>query len=380
LEAHGSVDGGLLPSTPSRPHIPERGQPNVTGRVWREGDGMPTAVTSITPSPVALLRFADVTHPERAVRRRELVRVRAGVYAPWEQWRALPPWDRYLARVHAVATVRPDAVFSHESAAALLGLPIFGDPVVVHVLAPPGTTARLVGGVRVHNWIGDRYVIEVGGVVLTTAADTAVDLARSRHAAMGLAVADGALRLDSALSSDDLVAVNEARASKRGRALARWPLHSASALAATAGESVSRAVIEWLGFPPPILQLTFRSRTGEEDRPDFVWPEFGLAGEADGDLKYDGRYGSPITLLRRQSERDARLRVHLTSVAHWGWREATMVDPLRSLLLGHGMRPVAPEVSAHLFSLRRALASAPPHRTDSHRSDGEPPTDGRGTG
>jgi hypothetical protein len=341
---------------------------------------MPIAIASIAPSPAALLRFTDVAHPERAVMRAELVRVRPGVYALQERWRTLPPWERYLARVHAVATVRPDVIFSHESAAALLGLPVFGDPVVVHVLAPPGTTARQVAGVRVHNWIGDREVIEVGGLVLTSAADTAVDLARSRHAAIGLAVADGALRIDSGLSSDKLVALNEARVSKRGRALARWPLHSASALAATAGESVSRAVIEWLGFPPPILQMTFRSRTGEEDRPDFVWPELGLAGEADGDLKYDGRYGSATVLLRRQSERDARLRAHLTSVAHWGWREATRVDPLRSLLLGHRLRPVEPEASAHLFSLRRALASAPPHRTDSWAGDGEPPPDRRASG
>lgn len=306
--------------------------------------------------------------------------MRPGVYAPSTAWNDLPPWERYLARVHAVASLRPDAIFSHESAAALLGLPIFGDPLTVHVLALPGTTARLVSGVRVHNWVGDREVVDVGSVILTSAADTAVDLARSRHAAIGLAAADGALRNDVDLSRERLVAVNEARVSKRGRALARWPLQNATALAATAAESVSRAVIEWLGFPPPVLQMTFRSRAEKEDRPDFVWPEFGLAGEADGDLKYDGRYGSPITLLRRQSERDARLRAHVTSVAHWGWREATTVDPLRSLLLGHGLRSVAPEASAHLFSLRRALHAAPPHRTESPREDGEPPTDRRARG
>ncbi|MFH8250404.1 hypothetical protein ACH3VR_08585 [Microbacterium sp. B2969] len=317
---------------------------------------------AIMPSPIALLRFADISHPERGVRRSELVRVRAGVYAAALEWEKLAPWERYLARVHAVALLRPDAVFSHESAAALLGLPIFGDPTVVHVLASPGTTARLIAGVRVHNWTGDRELIEVSGMLLTSVADTAVDLARSRHPAIGLSVADGALRLDPRLGVANFVANNEARSSKRGRAIARWPLSAATPLAATAVESVSRAVIEWLGFPPPELQVTLRASTVDEDRPDFLWPDLRVAGEADGDLKYDGRFGSPTDILKRQRVRDARLRTQLKAVAHWGWYEATTVDPLRTLLLGHGLRPIRPENPVPLFSLRRAVAPSAPHR------------------
>jgi hypothetical protein len=319
-------------------------------------------IASVAPSPIALLRSRDVAHPERAVRRGEIVPLRAGVYADTRQWEKLAPWDRYLARVHAVAVARPDALFSHESAAVLLGLPIFGDPVVVHVLAGPGTTARLVAGVRIHNGTHDRKLVQLGGMLLTSAADTAVDIARTRHPAIGLAVADAALRADPALSRAMLVALNENRSSKRGRAIARWPLHNATPLAATAVESVSRAALEWLGFPPGSLQVSLRSRTGEVDRPDFLWPELGVAGESDGDLKYDGRYGSPVEILKRQRQRDARLREQLKAVAHWGWFEATTVDPLRTLLLGHGLRPVQPENPAALFSLRRAVAPAAPHR------------------
>lgn len=342
---------------------------------------MPLQVASIVPSPVELFRFADFAHPERSVQRGQLVRVRAGVYAPARAWHALAPWERYVGRVHAVALVRSDAIFRHESAAALLDMPIFGDPSVVHVLAAPHTTARLVSGVRVHNWTGDRTLIEAGGLLMTSAADTAVDLARSRHPAVGLSAADAALRTSVNLTPETLVALNEARVSKRGRALARWPLSFSTALAATAGESVSRAVIEWLGFPPPLLQVTLRAATGEDDRPDFLWPDLGLAGEADGDLKYDGRYGSPAVILTRQRERDARLRRRLKAVAHWGWHEATALAPLRSLLLGHGLSPVAPEATPHLFSLRRALSSAAPHRVGTdHTKGGEPPPPGRTRG
>ncbi|MDN3494666.1 hypothetical protein QL996_01885 [Planococcus sp. APC 4015] len=129
------------------------------------------------PTPIALTRSADIAHPERALRRAEIVRVRGGVYADAGEWQALTPWNRYLARIHAVALDRPDAIFSHDSAAALHGMPVFGDPLVVHVLAHPSTTARQVAGVRVHNGDGDRDIVEAGGVVLTGVADTAASRA-----------------------------------------------------------------------------------------------------------------------------------------------------------------------------------------------------------
>ncbi|MDL5350656.1 hypothetical protein [Microbacterium sp. zg-YB36] len=329
---------------------------------------MPLLTLGVLPTPVPLIRHADVPHPERAVERGTLVKVRHGVYTPGAMWRDLAPWDRYLARVHAVALVHPDAVFSHESAAVLMGLPVFGDPGVVHILEHPRSASRLVGGIRTHAYSGDRTIIELGGLLMTSIADTAVDLARHRHRAVGLAVADAALRTDPTASVELLVALNEARTSKRGRAIARWALSRASALAESALESMSRAVVEWLGFPAPVLQVPFRRGSGGEDRSDLVWESIGLAGECDGDLKYDGRYGPPTVVLVRQSERDTRLRRHLREVTHWGWREASTVTPLRGILTGAGLRPESPEDSAALFSPRRAVSPHPPHRT------GEPPS------
>jgi hypothetical protein len=128
-------------------------------------------------------------------------------------------------------------------------------------------------------------------------------------------------------------------------------------------ESISRAVIEWLGFAEPELQVTFRARTGEEDRADFAWRAARLLGEADGDLKYDGRFGSPSVVLRRQSARDNRLREHVRAIAHWGWTDATAVAPLRGILNGAGLRQTGPEDPAQLTSLTRILGARAPHRT-----------------
>jgi hypothetical protein len=291
-----------------------------------------------------------------------LVKVRHGVYTFAAPWRALAPWERYLARVHAVALVHPDVIFSHESAAALLGLPVFGDPGIVHVIVAPSGSSRAVAGVRTHRSALGTEIVENGGLSMTSAVNTAVDLARHRHHAIGLSVADAVLRIDSSVTRQLLSAANEGRANARGRNIARWPLERATALAETPLESVSRAVIEWLGFPAPELQSIQRSADGVEDRRDFVWRAVGLAGEADGDLKYDGRFGDPLNLLRAQRERDARLRRETPRIAHWGWSEATRVEPLRDQLLGLGLRAEWPEHGIYLHTLRRAVAPYPPHR------------------
>ena len=315
---------------------------------------------TLNASPLALLRHVDVSHPERGVAKGELVKVRHGAYASAALWKSLAPWDRYLARVYAAALVHPDAIFCLESAAALLGMPIFGDPVDVHVLVPATRSSRLVAGVRTHRSSEDRTIVEIGGLAMTGPEDTAVDLARLRHPAIGLAAADSALRLAPDSSADGLTRISEARISGRGRDIARWPLARATAMSETAIEAISRAVIEWLGFPAPELQVVFRS-SGKEDRADFVWEHVRLGGEADGDLKYDGRYGDAREVLRRQTLRDRRLRTHLRAVAHWGWTDATTVTPLRDILAGAGLRAVAPEQTAHLHSLRRQLAPHAPH-------------------
>ena len=333
---------------------------------------MPLLLTGLLPTPVPLSRTADVPHPERAIARGELVRVRQGVYAPTELWRALAPWDRYLARVHAVALTYPNAVFSHDAAAALRGLPVFGDPVVVHVLEDPLGRSRLVGGIRVHTHTGDREILELGGLLVTGIRDTAVDMARSRHRAIGLSMADAALRADPSLDAAALQACNERRVSKRGRAIARWSLARANPLAESALETVSRAVTEWLGFPEPVLQVRFPTTDGGHDRSDLVWEQASVAGECDGGLKYDGRFGEAEVVQTRQRERDARLRRHVRAVVHWGWRDAVLATPLRDMLTGAGVHPVAREDTSALFSLRRALAPAPlpPGETNA----GAPPT------
>jgi len=304
--------------------------------------------------PLPLIRSSDVAHAERQIALGQLVRVRRGVLAPASLWSALKPWERYLARVYAVEMMYSGIVFCHESATAFLGLPIFGEPPEVHVLDTPGATARLSGGIRIHTTAGDRTIVDIGGIFVTSAADTAIDVARSRHAAVSLAVVDAALRADSHLTVEALVAANESRLSSRGRRLARWSLHRATPLAETALESVSRAAIEWLGFAEPELQREFRT-DGTVDRCDMWWPEARVVGEADGGVKYDGSLQPSADAIRKEKYRDRRLRHHASAIGHWGWADVARVSPLRETLHHAGLRPIGPESSRELYALSSAL-------------------------
>ena len=332
-------------------------------------DSNPTGRVRVPP-PVPLIRSSDVAHAERQVSLGRLVRVRRGVLASASSWSALKPWERYLSRVYAVAMIYPEIVFTHESAAAILGLPIFGEPKEVHALDTHHATARVSGGIRLHTTTADRVLSDIGGILVTSVADVAIDLARFRHRAIGLAVADAALRSDPLLTVAELVAANESRPSSRGRRVARWALHRASPLAETPLESVSRAAIEWLGFAEPELQREFR--TGDRtDRCDMWWREARIVGEADGDVKYDGTLQPSAAAIRREKDRDRRLRHHVEGIGHWGWADVADVVPLREALHQAGLRPIAPESSLELQTLRSALrpSRAPGRETATVRRD-----------
>lgn len=320
---------------------------------------MPDPGARLAPtSPIPLLRTSSIAHAERDVQRGMLIRVRRGVVASAHLWRALAPWERYAARVHAVTMTHPGVVLCLESAAVLLGLPVIGEPRDVHVLDTPAATARLSGGIRRHTTTGDRTITDLGGILAASALDTAIDVARSRHPAVGLATIDAVLRAHRWLSPEALVAHNEARPSSRGRRHARWALHRGDADAETVLESISRATIEWLGYAPPTLQREFFI-DGFVDRTDMWWPAERVIGEADGEIKYDGSLQDPASAFRREKSRDARLRTVSSGIAHWSWADVAGIAPLRSALRHAGLRPLRPENSPELHTLSALLRPAP---------------------
>jgi hypothetical protein len=312
-----------------------------------------TAITDAGQSiPLVHSHEANTT---QGLRTGVLTRVTRGIYAPTAQWSRLAPWERYGARVRAASLRHPDAVLFLESAAALHRLPIFGEPADVHVLTDAAGRSRASGGILAHTTTSPRTIELIDGVQVCGLADTVVDVARSRHPAVALAVADAALRRDSMLTVEQLTAINESRPSSRGRRRARWVIGRATSMAESPLESIDRAVIEWLGYPDPELQVWIG-----KDRVDKWWPATRIAGESDGDLKYGGSPSEGNEELRRRHRRDARLFAEgVRAVPHWGWAEVVAVDPLDAILRSAGVRSTQPRNSTPLFTLARALNPRP---------------------
>ncbi|KQZ82247.1 hypothetical protein ASD56_15365 [Microbacterium sp. Root166] len=284
-----------------------------------------------------------------------LHRIRAGAYVPRSEWEVLEPWRRYALRVQAVARTWTSPVFCLESAAVLQSLPVFGEPREIHLLSPDGKTWR-EGDVHVHGWNDARMLTTTGSLTLTAIEDTATDLCRVLPPAFGLAVADAALRsLGSAGIGLDLAARARSHANRRGLRQVDWVQARATAAAESPGESVSRAVIEWLGYDEPELQHEFHYE-GVVDRSDFYWRSTRTIGESDGYGKYDA--DDPKTMKAqfvREKTREDRLRRYERGFARWDWADALRPASLDAKLRAAGL------ISSRLHqnAMLRTLASNP---------------------
>lgn len=299
----------------------------------------------LRPSPATLVRTADAAL--LAIRLRDHVRVRPGIHTPAQEWEQLAPWERYLARVHAYALVNPDAVFCLESAAALLGLPLFGHPRHIHTI-DVGGTSRAYGDVRVHASTDDCNAVTDAGISATGLAETSVALMRVLPPAFGLAVGDAARARG--VGSEDIQALASASSARRGRSLLRWLIPRLTPYSESVGESVSRAVIEWCGFATPEIQ-TEMTVERHPYRLDFFWRAARVAGESDGYGKYSGDAEATTAALIREKQREDRLRRHLAGFAPWSMADALQVTPLRHALLSAGVPLVAPPRTALLKSV-----------------------------
>jgi hypothetical protein len=221
-------------------------------------------------------------------------------------------------------------------------LPIFGEPTHIHVLSSDGRSWT-EGDVIVHGHTDGREVMDAAGQSVTSVADTAVDLARVLPPAFALAVVDAAARmLPAGGVALDVSARGRAQSNRRGVRQLDWVQARAADESESAGESVSRAVIEWLGYEEPELQREF-SYEGVTDRSDFYWCRPRIIGESDG----YGKYGAddPEAMKAhfiREKKREDRLRRHEGGFARWDWGDTMRFEPLDGKLRDAGLAPLYP--------------------------------------
>jgi len=261
----------------------------------------------------------------RLTRRREWRRLRRGAYVDG----TFPDevTVRHQMLVHATLSgLRRPAVVSHQSAAVLHGLRLWGVPLGrVHVTRRPpawndsGTTlVTHVGRLR------ERDVEVVDGVPVTSAARTAVDLARGQPLEVAVVVLDAALHdrlVDPAALQDVLAAVEGAPGTRSAARAVRF----ADGRSESVGESRSRVLLHRLGLAPSTLQMEVRAADGRLiGRVDFGWEEQRVVGEFDGRVKY-GRLlrpgQDPGDVVFQEKRREDEIRDEGWGVVRCTWAD-----------------------------------------------------------
>jgi hypothetical protein len=186
----------------------------------------------------------------RLVRRGELFRLRRGAYVV----DGLPLGEADRHRLLVVATLRSlrrPAVVSHQSAAVLLGLPVWGVGLTrVHVTRQPPASSELGPYLRTHvARLRDDEVTTVDGVLVTDPVRTLLDLARSQPFEPSVTALDAAL-FRKAVSAESLTARLADIAGTSGSRAAARAVAFADGRSESVGESRSRVLFRRLGLPP----------------------------------------------------------------------------------------------------------------------------------
>ncbi|MGC5169330.1 hypothetical protein ACLQ2Q_01620 [Microbacterium sp. DT81.1] len=276
------------------------------------------------------------------------VRVVAGSYADRRHWDRLSPMNRHFVRTLETADrLRGAAVFCHYAAAAIWGIDILGRwPAVIDVRIPRGSGGRSSGAVRRRALGFDGVdVVPWGAHLVTTPAQTVIDLARELTFTAGVAAMDraswGRREGGPLTTSAEILESLERQSGARGMIRARRAAAFATHLSDSVRESQSRVAIDRLGFPTPELQRRIRLPSGRSVYPDFFFEEFDHAGEFDGKGKYfdpdilQGR--SPQQALLEEKDREDELRRAVRALSRW--RTPALQDPrmLYDILTADGL-------------------------------------------
>lgn len=310
---------------------------------------------ALRSSPVPLVTAAEARMLRLPVGTNAYIRVRPGVYADRKAHAALRPWQRYAVRVHALLLTHPDAILCLESAAVVLGLPMFGEPRDLHIYDPDRSASWRFGDVAVHTSADRRTIEVISGIRTTSLLDTVADLGRVLPPAQALAVVDSSISpvQGGTLHIPLLRELTREQKNRRGRVNLRWLWPAADMRSESPAESVSRAVMEWCGFERPVLQQEF-GYEGHTDRTDFFFESCRAVGEADGWGKYTlDAPDAAASKLKDEKRREDRLRRHGHPFARWDLSEAWQVDPLAKALRAAKVPQRHAAHPAFLATLRR---------------------------
>lgn len=238
--------------------------------------------------------------------------------------------DRRTAQLAVAASLtNSGTLVSHLGAAAVYGWGWWAEAPRACVTTPVGALSAVPLG-HVHRVeVADRDRWQAGGLLLTSPARTVVDVAREFGVESAVTIGDAALRAG-ALSREDLArALHDARGRPRVGA-ARAAATGLDGRSESVLESRSRHRMAVAGLPPPRTQVdVFGVDRRWVARVDFYWEDYGVVGEADGELKYAGGR----SLIREKWREDALRGLGLGFV-RWGWTDLEPFAPTARRLRG----------------------------------------------
>ena len=283
-----------------------------------------------------------------AVKAGTLVRIRQGVYVDAVSWKGLQAWEQYRVRIEAAAeTCKSPTIFSHHSAASMLGIPTIDRGQPVHALTTFRGGGRSRAGIRRHLVeAGTIDAYEVDGLLTTSRVHTVLDIAASAPFAEALVPLDHVLKPDAgrglqALTKVELLRNLPGRYGPAAERRVRAAIEFADPASGSAGESYSRGLIRSAGFAAPTLQYEIRDSRGRVGWSDFYWEGSRTVGEFDGFAKYEKaeylRGRTPGQVVVAEKMREDKIRATGRNVVRWVWSDLWTVGELERKLSEAGV-------------------------------------------
>lgn len=244
----------------------------------------------------------------RRVKDQEILRLRDGVFVDTSYYQQLSPWELPMVDAAAYFLKHPQAVFSHTTAAQILGLPVPQNQ-PVHVYIGKNSTAqnshKTLAKIQKHCLLTEHTeVVELADKVKTTShLQTVLDCTRMLTAPYGLAVADSALyqNMISKLELQKALRDSKGRHCRKMRTLADL----VSEKAESPGESHTRYLL--LEMELDFIEQAELFIDGARYRADFLLEKHGIIIEFDGQIKLTN-FGAAEESIERERYREKALQ------------------------------------------------------------------------
>jgi len=290
-----------------------------------------------------------------------LLRIGPGRYVERLAFESLSPEQQHIVRMRAADAVSPEPlVFSHWSAAVVLGLPVLRSRLrAAHVTIPEGSDLHRLGLAAHRHRVDEDEIVLVSGLRVTTVWRTVVDVADAGTFEEGVMVADRALLMD--VERSRLEQAADAAADRRSSGRIARTVAFGDPGAESAAESRFRVSSMRAGFEPPELQHRVRLPDGSDAWVDGWYRRFDVGVEVDGEQKYldaEMAPGGSAKVVVKEKRREDEVRLRMRALIRPGWVQSGSPTLIRSMLAKVGAHPTRPSTPIEAY-IERARISRP---------------------